>query len=75
MKRFLSLLVVCASASSAFAQAPGQEPPLPHSKNLLDAMIAAGPVMALLALLSIFSVMLIVVFFLTIRRGAVVGGG
>ncbi|HEY3602700.1 MAG TPA: MotA/TolQ/ExbB proton channel family protein [Chthoniobacterales bacterium] len=75
MKRFLSLLVVCASASSAFAQAPGQEPPLPHSKNLLDAMIAAGPVMALLALLSIFSVMLIVVFFFTIRRGAVVSNG
>jgi biopolymer transport protein ExbB len=75
MKRFLSLLVVCASASSAFAQAPGQEPPLPHSKNLLDAMIAAGPVMAILFLLSIFSVMLIVVFFFTIRRGAVVSSG
>jgi biopolymer transport protein ExbB len=75
MKRFLSLLVVCAGASPAFAQAPGQEPALPHTKNLLEAMVAAGPVMGVLFLLSIFSVMLIVVFFFTIRRGAVVSSG
>ena len=38
-------------------------------------MIAAGPVMLLLFLLSIFSVMLIIVYFFTIRRGAVVTSG
>jgi biopolymer transport protein ExbB len=78
MKRFLALLVVCASASSAFAQAPTatpDQPILPTTTNLLQAMMAAGPVMAVLFLLSIFSVMLIVVFFFTIRRGAIVSSG
>ena len=75
MKQLLSLLVVFASAASVLAQAPGQEPVLPRNKNLLDAMIAAGPVMGLLFLLSIFSVMLIVVFFFTMRRGAIVSNG
>ncbi|HEY2799972.1 MAG TPA: MotA/TolQ/ExbB proton channel family protein [Chthoniobacterales bacterium] len=73
MKRFLSLLVLFANAASAFAQAAAPEPPiLPRSTNILEAMIAAGPVMLLLFLLSIVSVMMIVVYFFTIRRGAVV---
>ena len=77
MKRFLSLLVVCASASSAWAQAPTtpDQPVLPRTTNLLQAMIQAGPVMLVLFLLSILSVMLIVVFFFTIRRGAIVSSG
>ena len=78
MKRFFSMLVVCATAGSAFAQAPTttpDQPILPTTTNLLQAMIAAGPVMAVLFLLSIFSVMLIVVFFFTIRRGAIVSSG
>jgi len=76
MKRFLSLLVVCAGATPAFAQAPTPDQPvLPHTTNLLQAMIAAGPVMLVLFLLSILSVMLIIVFFFTIRRGAVVSNG
>ena len=75
MKSFLSLLVVLASAGPARAQAPGSEPVLPRSTNLLEAMIAAGPVMLLLFLISMFSVMMIVVFFFTIRRGAVVSSG
>jgi biopolymer transport protein ExbB len=77
MKRFLSLLVVCASASSAFAQAPAtpDQPILPRSTNILEAMVAAGPVMLLLFLLSIFTVMLIVVYLFTIRRGAIVSSG
>ena len=76
MKRFLSLLVVFASTGSALAQAPTPEQPiLPRTTNILEAMISAGPVMLLLFLLSIFSVMLIIVFFLTIRRGAVVSSG
>ena len=76
MKPFLSLLVVLASAGSALAQAPAPDQPvLPPTTNLLQAMIAAGPVMLLLFLLSIFSVMLIVVFFFTIRSGAIVSSG
>jgi len=76
MKRFLSLLVVFASTGSALAQAPTPEQPiLPRTTNILEAMISAGPVMLLLFLLSIFSVMLIIVFFLTIRRGAIVSSG
>ena len=76
MKNFLSLLAVFASASSALAQAPAPDHPiLPRTTNILEAMIAAGPVMMLLFLLSIFSVMLVIVYFLTIRRGAVVTSG
>jgi biopolymer transport protein ExbB len=76
MKSFLSLLVVFASAGSALAQSPASEPPiLPRTTNLLDATIAAGPVMLLLFLLSVFSVMLIIVYFFTIRRGAIVTSG
>jgi biopolymer transport protein ExbB len=76
MKSFLSLLVVFASAGSVLAQAPASEPPiLPRTTNILEAMIAAGPVMLLLFLLSVFSVMLIIVYFFTIRRGAIVTSG
>ena len=65
MKSFLSLLVVFASAGSALAQAPAPDQPiLPRTTNILEAMIAAGPVMLLLLfLLSVFSVMLIIVYF------------
>ncbi len=76
MKRFFALLVAFATATSAFAQAPTPDQPvLPHSGNILEAMIAAGPVMLLLFLLSVFSVMLIIVSFFTIRRGAIVSSG
>ena len=69
MKSFLSLLVAFASATSALAQAPAPDQPiLPRTTNILEAMIAAGPVMLLLFLLSVFSVMLIIVYFFTIRR-------
>ncbi|HEY1769048.1 MAG TPA: MotA/TolQ/ExbB proton channel family protein [Chthoniobacterales bacterium] len=76
MKRFLSLLVLFASATPLFAQAPNPDQPvLPRTTNILDAMIAAGPVIILLFLLSIVSVTLIVVYFFTIRRGAIVTNG
>ncbi len=76
MKRFLSLLVLCASAGSAFAQAaPPDQPILPRTTNILDAMMSAGPVIILLFLLSIVSVAMIVVFLFTIRRGAIVTSG
>jgi biopolymer transport protein ExbB len=76
MKRFLSLLVLFASATPLFAQAANPDQPvLPRTTNILDAMIAAGPVIILLFLLSIVSVTLIVVYFFTIRRGAIVTNG
>src|SRR4030095_16296124 len=71
MKPFLSLLVALASATSALAQASAPDQPvLPRTTNVLQAMIGAGPVMLLLFLLSIFSVMLIIVYFFPCRRGA-----
>lgn len=76
MKSFLSLLVTFASTASALAQAPAPDQPiLPRSTNILQAMIAAGPVMLLLFLLSIILVMLIVAYFFMIRRGAIVSSG
>jgi biopolymer transport protein ExbB len=76
MKRFLSLLLLFASASSVFAQAvPPDQPVLPRTSNILEAMFAAGPVIILLFLLSIVSVAMIVVYLLTIRRGAIVTSG
>jgi biopolymer transport protein ExbB len=76
MKRFLSLLVLLASSDSVFAQAAPADPPLlPRTTNILEAMIAAGPVMILLFILSIISVAMIVVYLFTIRRGAIVSSG
>ena len=50
-------------------------PDLPRSKSVLDTLIAAGPVMYVLLAMSIILVMLVVTYFLTIRRGAVVSSG
>jgi biopolymer transport protein ExbB len=76
MKIFF-LLIAAAIATPLFAQ--GATPPLaadlPHTKTVLDAMIKAGPVMVPLFLLSVFSVMLVIVYLMTIRRGAVVSSG
>jgi biopolymer transport protein ExbB len=46
-----------------------------HSETILDTLVKAGPVMIPLVLLSIFSVMLVIVYLMTIRRGAVVSSG
>ena len=78
MKRIFPMLVALASATTLFAQdpaAPQAAPDLPKTTSMLDAMIHAGPVIIPLFLLSIFSIMLVVVYFLTIRRGAVVSSG
>jgi len=42
-----------------------------HAKSILETLIAAGWVMGLLFALSVFFVMLVIVYLLTIRRGAV----
>ncbi len=83
MKRIFPMLVALASATPLFAQDPGAPvsaaplpgPDLPQSTSLLDAVIHAGPMIIPLFLLSIFSIMLVVVYLLTIRRGAVVSHG
>ena len=46
-----------------------------HSQTVLETLVKAGPVMIPMFLLSIFFVALVVVYFLTIRRGAVVSSG
>src|SRR6184192_4710513 len=75
MKIWIVLLAALASASSVMAQEP--TPPLvpQHSQTVLETLVKAGPVMIPLFLLSIFFVALVVVYFLTIRRGAVVSSG
>lgn len=77
MKMF-SLLIAAAIATPVFAQTQAATPPLidlPRTKTVLDALIKAGPVMIPLFLLSIFSLMLVITYLMTIRRGAVVSSG
>src|SRR5438034_20733 len=75
MKIWVLLLTALASASPVMAQEP--TPPLvpQHSQSVMDTLIKAGPVMIPLFLLSIFFVMLVVAYLMTIRRGAVVSSG
>src|SRR5438105_5825927 len=75
MKIWVLLLAALASASPVIAQEP--TPPLvpQHSQSIMETLIKAGPVIIPLFLLSIFFVMLIVVYLMTIRRGAVVSSG
>jgi biopolymer transport protein ExbB len=75
MKIWVVFVAALGSASPLFAQEP--TPPLvpQHSQTVLETLVKAGPVMIPLFLLSIFFVALVVVYFLTIRRGAVVSSG
>src|SRR5712692_2939967 len=60
------------------AAAPAATPSLVpdiHSKTILEALMGAGPVMIVLFALSVFFVMLVIVYVMTIRRGAVVSSG
>ncbi len=76
MKKFFLLIAASASATPLLAQTPDPAAPdLPKAASILDAMIAAGPVMGVLVAMSIFSVMMVIVFLLTIRRGAMVSNG
>jgi biopolymer transport protein ExbB len=62
-------------AAATSTAAPTLVPDLQHSKSIMDTLIAAGPVMVLLFALSVFFVMLVIVYVMTIRRGAVVSSG
>jgi biopolymer transport protein ExbB len=68
---------IFAGAMPFLAQTPAPlAPDLPqHTKSILQTLIDAGPVMYALFALSVFSVMLVIVYLLTIRRGAVVSSG
>jgi len=48
---------------------------LPHTKSIMDVIVKAGPVMIPQFILSVIFVMLVIVYILTIRRGAVVSSG
>ena len=75
MKIWAVLFVALASASPVVAQEA--TPPLvpQHSQTVLETLFKAGPVMIPLFLLSVFFVALVVVYLMTIRRGAVVSSG
>src|SRR5712671_7716891 len=74
----ISFLVLALLAGATPLLAQDATPPLvpdTHSETILDTLVKAGPVMIPLVLLSIFSVMLVIVYLMTIRRGAVVSSG
>src|SRR5438105_10972774 len=75
--KIFSLLIAAAIATPLLAQGATSPltPDLPHTKTVLDALLKDGPVMVPLFLLSIFSVALVIVYLMTIRRGAVVSSG
>jgi biopolymer transport protein ExbB len=76
MKIRLLVLAMLAGATPLLAQGVSTTPDIPRAtKTVLDAILSAGPVMLFLVALSIFSVMLVVVYLMTIRRGAVVSSG
>src|SRR5215467_14399136 len=77
MKIWVLLFAALASASPVLAQEITATPPLvpERSQTVLETLVKAGPVMIPLLLLSIFFVMLVVVYLMTIRRGAVVSSG
>jgi biopolymer transport protein ExbB len=78
MKIWVLFFGALASASPVIAQEASATPPLVPERaqaTILETLVKAGPVMIPLLLLSIFFVMLVVVYLLTIRRGAVVSTG
>ncbi len=76
MKYLLPLLAFFGGANSLLAQTPAPlTPDLPRTNSILDVLLHSGPVIIALFILSIFSVMMVIVYFLSIRRGAVVSNG
>ena len=57
-------------AAAAAAATPSFVPDI-HAKSILETLISAGWVMGFLFALSVFFVMLVIVYLLTIRRGAI----
>jgi biopolymer transport protein ExbB len=76
--KFLAPLIAAAIASPLLAQTASPAaaaPDVPRGQSILDAMMSSGPIMVPLVLLSIFSLMLVIVYLMSIRRGAVVSNG
>jgi len=74
--KIFALLAVLASAPPLLAQTPAQPTSfVPSTQTVMDAIWQAGPVMFVLFALSVFMVMLVIVYLMTIRRGAVVSSG
>jgi len=72
-----NLFALFAGVTPYLAQTPASlAPDLPqHARSIMDVIIGAGPVMIPLFILSVFFVMLVIVYLLTIRRGSVVSSG
>lgn len=62
------------AAAASPTAAPSLVPEI-HTKSILETLLAAGWVMGILFALSVFFVMLVIVYLLTIRRGAIVSSG
>src|SRR5213592_1389142 len=75
VKIWVVLFAALGSASPLLAQEPTPALVPQHSQTILETLVNAGPVIIPLFLLSVFFVALVVVYFLTIRRGAVVSSG
>src|SRR5512140_869938 len=75
MKTWVVLFAALGSASPLLAQEPTPALVPQHSQTVLETLVKAGPVMIPMFLLSIFFVALVVVYLMTIRRGAVVSSG
>src|SRR5204863_8858241 len=75
MKIWVVLFAALGSASPLLAQEPTPASVPQHSPTVLETLVNAGPVIIPLFLLSVFFVARVVVYFLTIRRGAVVSSG
>jgi biopolymer transport protein ExbB len=77
MKRlFTILLLLTLSATAALAQAPGPPELIPDAGtnpvSFLNSIVKGGKIMIPLALLSFIGALLVIFYFLTIRRGTVV---
>jgi biopolymer transport protein ExbB len=79
MKIFFLLLATLTSATPMLAQSaltsPAPDQPIARTTTILEAIVRAGPIMVPMFILSVFSLMLVIVYLLTIRRGAVVSHG
>src|SRR5437016_13916073 len=75
MKIWAVLLAALASLSPVVAQEPTRPLVPEQSQTIMETLFKAGPVIIPLFLLSIFFVALVVVYLITIRRGAVVSSG
>lgn len=66
---------LAAPPAAAGSVTPSLVPDMPHSRTIMDTLFAAGWVMGILFALSVFFVMLVIVYLMTIRRGTVVSSG